>query len=572
MSISNISAIPSPLPFKEGASAQKPSKEELDALAHSKEGLHDAVRKGDFTLTKLLLEHGADINAQNEKGETALHIAARIKNVDIVKLLIRDGAQNKKDKLGYTPLRYALLTKNNLGCAKILLDAGISPLSKDNDGNTDMHAAVVMGSRSAVKLLLEGKSEHFRDDLIQTKNKAGLTPLHVASMRKRKGVVKLLLQEHANLEVKDIKGYTPLFYAVQYNSPEVARLLLEAGATARVAFNKRTLLSRAEKKKADQLVEILKPYDKTYTKNLPEADRLVYQLALHHPILHGAHRYKTYKTLEDSFKKFNESQPESSLWSKENNQNVQRAVEYASASDVNVDDVMKRIQNGETVIIPAGWPGVGGLNGHATAIVISGSTLVKCNRGDGSEGMHGMHFYEITKPDQLREVLENVVKYQSDKSGIGKEYFTQTIDERLGLKHENWVKKKGQTSGNCPWASAKLALEASMILELRKSHPDLEFSQLTALSHKIYAPWSSFYRLEALKNASPEAILDWDLFLPILNKCLKEKRLDQLNFLIERYPEELRIFGSDTRSVAKRKGETKVLAVLTEFKKSSAGR
>jgi ankyrin repeat protein len=57
---------------------------------------------------KLLLEHGADPNTQDEYGDTPLHWAAFGDNVEVVKLLLEYGADpTVKDKDGRTPLDLA---------------------------------------------------------------------------------------------------------------------------------------------------------------------------------------------------------------------------------------------------------------------------------------------------------------------------------------------------------------------------------------------------------------------------------------------------------------------------------
>ena len=55
--------------------------------------LFSVIKNNDIEIVKLLIENGADVNAKNEDGETALHLANRKGYLDIVKYLIAKGAK-----------------------------------------------------------------------------------------------------------------------------------------------------------------------------------------------------------------------------------------------------------------------------------------------------------------------------------------------------------------------------------------------------------------------------------------------------------------------------------------------
>lgn len=71
--------------------------------------LHDAAIQGHAEIVTLLIDAGADVNAQDtEDHYTPLHDAARMNHANIVKLLLAAGADRSlKDKYGDTPLDIA---------------------------------------------------------------------------------------------------------------------------------------------------------------------------------------------------------------------------------------------------------------------------------------------------------------------------------------------------------------------------------------------------------------------------------------------------------------------------------
>ncbi|XP_063983480.1 ankyrin repeat domain-containing protein 39-like [Diachasmimorpha longicaudata] len=74
--------------------------------------LHYAARSGSYEICKLLLDHGADINAVTRCGRaTALHRAATQSNDKIIQLFLNSRANvNIQDSDGYTALHRAALS------------------------------------------------------------------------------------------------------------------------------------------------------------------------------------------------------------------------------------------------------------------------------------------------------------------------------------------------------------------------------------------------------------------------------------------------------------------------------
>ena len=92
---------------------------------------------GNFEKVKLLIEKGADIDAKDNDGVTALMYVSRAGDLEIAKYLLENGADiNAKDsKWGYTALIYAA-EYVNLEIVQFLIESGADVNIKNNDGKT----------------------------------------------------------------------------------------------------------------------------------------------------------------------------------------------------------------------------------------------------------------------------------------------------------------------------------------------------------------------------------------------------------------------------------------------------
>ncbi len=117
--------------------------------------LHFAAQNGDIAIVQFLIEHGADIKAQDIVfSRTALHFAAGNGNLDTVKYLAEHGADiQDKDDYGATALHYAA-KHNKLDVVKYLVSKKMDYTAKDVRGWSAMHYAADGGSIDVIKYLL----------------------------------------------------------------------------------------------------------------------------------------------------------------------------------------------------------------------------------------------------------------------------------------------------------------------------------------------------------------------------------------------------------------------------------
>ena len=158
--------------------------------------LIDAARNGDAVAVGALLDRGADVNAAQGDGMTALHWAAERGHVAVAEHLISASADvGAKTRIGgYTPLHLA--SRGGRGAiVRMLLETGSDPDAiTSSSGVTPLHlAAAAIGGTDAVAALLA----HGADPNVLEWS-AGQTPLMFAAGSGRTGAVRKLLAAGAD--------------------------------------------------------------------------------------------------------------------------------------------------------------------------------------------------------------------------------------------------------------------------------------------------------------------------------------------------------------------------------------
>lgn len=145
-----------------------------------------SAQMGKYKIAEFLLNQGADINAQDKYGDTALHHFINHKEEDGVELLLQRGASvTKQNKFGKNALNIASTNINNnqnsggqeQNITEMLLDRAQNIEAKDNEGLTAADSAYKYGNNHTLKLLLQrgakvpDTSKVKFDDIVSTKKR-----------------------------------------------------------------------------------------------------------------------------------------------------------------------------------------------------------------------------------------------------------------------------------------------------------------------------------------------------------------------------------------------------------------
>lgn len=195
--------------------------------------LMTAVRLGATQLVYLLMEKGADCEAQDCNGNTALMHAIQKGNIELAMCLTEEASSiHIPNSAGEIPLISAirLSGKNDDEAAlvKLLMQKGANFNAQDCNGNTPLLLAIQKGNNELAMSLTEEASS------INIPNNAGETPLIAAIkycyLTGSPKLVYLLMEKGANCKAQDSDGNTPLMHALQKGNTELAMHFVDIGS------------------------------------------------------------------------------------------------------------------------------------------------------------------------------------------------------------------------------------------------------------------------------------------------------------------------------------------------------
>jgi ankyrin repeat protein len=176
----------------------------IELNVRGRQGLSIASGYGHEAVVRLLFEQGADVNAKDGDGWTALHGAASRGHEAVVRLLVEKGADvNAKHRDRWTALHEAAY-KGHEAVVRLLVEKGADVNAKHRDRWTALHLAAEPGHEAVVRLLVkEGADVNAKDDDRQT-------ALHLAAGHGHEAMVRLLVKEGADVNAKDNDRQTAL--------------------------------------------------------------------------------------------------------------------------------------------------------------------------------------------------------------------------------------------------------------------------------------------------------------------------------------------------------------------------
>ncbi|XP_077302723.1 uncharacterized protein LOC143923090 [Arctopsyche grandis] len=186
--------------------------------------LHYSTEANNYKLTEMLIENGAEINALDKLGRTALHKVKKASEY-LIEFLLNSGADvNIFDVHGRSPLYYIAKRRFVFMFDIINIISRFGIVKIDRGGQTLLHFAVAHSKYKVIKDIFI----IFYNIDVNVRDNGGRTPLHMAAARGNVGIVAQLVRRGADISAKDKGGKTPLEIAIDQNRIKTVELLRKA--------------------------------------------------------------------------------------------------------------------------------------------------------------------------------------------------------------------------------------------------------------------------------------------------------------------------------------------------------
>ncbi|XP_019722561.1 ankyrin repeat and death domain-containing protein 1A [Hippocampus comes] len=254
---------------------------------HNRTALHYAVAGKNKEAVELLLRRRVEVDQRDKFGVAPIHLAAWFGSLEILKLLVRAGAEQKiENEEGLNIMHCAAINNHTDIVEYIVNDLQMKELDKDDQSG---HCTFAMAAEHGCVQMLQMLMEPDYNMATMKPNKRGDTPLHLAARNGHLDVVQLLLHSFDTRDEINMDGETALYQAAKNAQEQCVLALLEAGCNPDIqTATKCSALHPVSERGDTSLVQLLLEY-KAHTDFENEDLEVPLHLAVknsHLPVIH----------------------------------------------------------------------------------------------------------------------------------------------------------------------------------------------------------------------------------------------------------------------------------------------
>jgi len=494
------------------------------------------INKNLENIKKILTKEPSLVNQLNYDGVPPLAVAIFLEDLEIMSLLIQNGADCHYVDAQNENLIYKIAAKKNKEMLNLLLKSGVSIDEAMGKSPPALITACNNQERDIMEFLIQAGAD------VNIVDHEGNTPLLKAIENNDLDAVKILLDRSADIDQINLKtGINPIYSALQ-NKGDIAVYLVERGAYLNYIYSEGfTLLEVINSLNTHSFRELEDLRQIFYRKGLYRTltDNIFHRKMLAHvwgiggglgfKVNGGLVMYEMFlpnnglqklrenfleclPCLKEKFPCFFNALVEEKLILA----NKQSILNY-NMNETTAETIIKNSQIFPQILTNS-WD-----EKHVTCIVIYKNQLVKVNRGAGN-GFFGLEYFRMDKV-LTPEIIDKIRDISS------RSFFYDELDQLLNLQFEKVQEFSPQEVGNCGWASPKLAEFA--VLELLKNETKYASDSAEDVIKQIYKAFTSFAReqelekyLQRLQRYPGE--LDWQLLFGIREKINVKLSYDKL--------------------------------------------
>nr|GMD40259.1 ankyrin-1 isoform X1 [Ipomoea batatas] len=227
-----------------------------------------ATRQGHTATANYLLQQEADPSIASEMGTTALHHAAGLGDIELMKAFLSKGVNVDLQSDAGSPLIWAA-GHGQQDSVKLLLEHNANPNAETEDDITPLLSAVAAGSLQCLELLIKAGAK-------VNITAGGATALHIAADNGSPEIIKTLLQAGADPNASDEDGMKPIQVAAARGNRAAVELLFPVTSQVQGVseWNVDGLIEymQSQTEKAQQEANALKEGNKPKEPVLPKKD------------------------------------------------------------------------------------------------------------------------------------------------------------------------------------------------------------------------------------------------------------------------------------------------------------